>query len=198
MFNGFVAVSIGKPRSFIYDSGNAGLVPTGMEMNVSQAKELEIRPARVEDAPGICECINYHAERGRMLHRSLESVYDTLRECYVVTDGDGGVVGCVAVDIFWADLAEVKSLAITPGHAGQGLGRRLVETAIEDARRMGIRRLFALTYEEEFFAKQGFEVIDRSTLPEKVWRECLVCPKADACDEIAMSRRIDDLPNDRS
>ena len=69
---------------------------------------------------------------------------------------------------------------------GQGIGGQLLAAAIEDARRMGVERLFTLTYEQGFFQRQGFEVIDRHTLPEKVWRECLACPKADACDEIAM------------
>jgi len=150
---------------------------------------MTIRPARVEDCPLICDLINYYAERGRMLHRSRESVYDSLREFHVA-ERDGKVLGCVAVDVFWADLAEVKSLAVSPEARGTGLGRRLVEAAMQDARRLGVTRLFALTYEEAFFRKLGFEVIQRDTLPEKVWRECFACPKADACDEIAVMRTI--------
>ncbi len=125
-----------------------------------------------------------------MLHRSLENVYDSLREFLVGTDGSGEVLGCAAVDIFWADLAEIKSLAIRPENCRQGIGRTLVAAAAEDARKLGIKRLFALTYEKEFFAKHGFEIIDRQELPEKVWRECIACPKVDACDEIAMMRQL--------
>jgi len=121
-----------------------------------------------------------------MLHRSLESVYESLREFLVACDGEDRILGCVAVDVFWGDLAEVKSLAVASGHRGRGIGRRLLAAAIEDARRLGIRKLFALTYEREFFERYGFETIDRQMLPEKVWRECMACPKADACDEIAM------------
>jgi amino-acid N-acetyltransferase len=153
---------------------------------------MTIRPARVPDAAAICALVNHHAERGRMLHRSLESVYDALREFQVAETPDGQIVGCAAVDIFWADLAEVKSLAVAPERLGQGVGSRLLEAAIADALAMGVRKLFALTYEKEFFARHGFEVIDRGTLPEKVWRECLACPRADACDEIAMTLRLDD------
>ena len=126
-----------------------------------------------------------------MLHRSLESVYEALRE-FQVAEADGGrVVGCVAVDIFWADLAEVKSLAVAPDCVGRGLGTKLLEAAVDDAVKLGAQRLFALTYEKEFFAKNGFAVIERDRLPEKVWRECIACPKAEACDEIAMLRRLD-------
>jgi len=147
---------------------------------------MMLRYAQARDAEAICSLINYYAERGRMLHRSLENVYETLREFQVAVDDDGQVVGCVAVDVFWADLAEVKSLAVAPQRARQGIGGRLLGGAIEDARRIGMARLFTLTYEQGFFERQGFELIDRQDLPEKVWRECLTCPKANACDEIAM------------
>jgi amino-acid N-acetyltransferase len=146
---------------------------------------MNIRPARVEDAAAICGIINYYAERGRMLHRSLESVYEALRE-FLVAEEDGAVVGCVAVDVYWGDLAEVKSLAVAPGRRGGGIGTQLIEAAVADAQRLGLGKLFALTYEKDFFLRQGFRRVRRESLPEKVWRECLACPKSDACDEIAM------------
>jgi amino-acid N-acetyltransferase len=147
---------------------------------------MNLRYAKTTDAEAICSLINHYAERGRMLHRSMESIYNSLREFQVATDDNGKVVGCGAVDIFWSDLAEVKSLAVGPNMVGQGVGRLLLTAAIEDARRMGVKRLFTLTYEQGFFERLGFEIIDRHDLPEKVWRECLACPKAEACDEIAM------------
>ena len=166
----------------------------------TQAHRLDIecchmilRYAQTVDAEAICSLINHYAEQGLMLHRSMESVYDSLREFQVAADDEGRVVGCVAVDIFWADLAEVKSLAVAPDMTGQGIGGRLLGAAIEDAGRMGVRRLFTLTYEQRFFRRQGFEVIDRGGLPEKVWRECLVCSKVDACDEIAMMLPLQEL-----
>ncbi|MDP6636185.1 MAG: N-acetyltransferase [Phycisphaerae bacterium] len=147
---------------------------------------MMLRYAQTVDAEAICSLITYYAERGLMLHRSMESAYNALREFQVASDDNGQIVGCVAVDIFWSDLAEVKSLAVAPDMVGQGIGGRLLSAAIEDARRMGVRRLFTLTYEQAFFQRQGFEVIDRHDLPEKVWRECLACSKSEACDEIAM------------
>lgn len=151
-----------------------------------------VRAAKVPDAPAICDLINYYAERGRMLHRSLESVYNTLRDFLVADDDDGRILGCAAVSLVWADLAEVKSLAVLPDRRRHGIGSTLLQAAMADARRLGATRLFALTYEKEFFARAGFERIDRDGLPEKVWRECLSCPKADACDETAMMLRLAD------
>ena len=157
---------------------------------VYHAAMATIRSARAADAEAICSLVNHYAERGKMLHRSFESVYDCLRD-FVVAEADGRIVGCVAVDVFWADLAEVKSLAVAPERLGQGLGKQLVGAGIAEARRLGIARLFALTYEKDFFASLGFEVVDRDCLPEKVWRECIGCPKVDACDEIAMILRLE-------
>ena len=153
-------------------------------------REMVIRHARVSDAAEVCKVINHYAERGRMLHRSLENVYESLREFLVAEDDDGRVVGCAAVVIFWADLAEIKSLAVAPDRCGAGLGVRLLQAAVDDAKEVGVKKLFALTYEKNFFANHGFEIISRDTLPEKVWRECIACPKAEACDEIAMMRYL--------
>ncbi len=152
---------------------------------------MDIRPARVADAQAICHLVNFYAERGRMLHKSLEDVYEMLREFLVAEEADGDVTGCVATDIVWGDLAEIKSLAVAEPHRGEGIGAALVSAAVADARRLGIARLFALTYEMEFFSRLGFKVIARDRLPEKVWRECLACPKVDSCDETAMLLQLD-------
>jgi amino-acid N-acetyltransferase len=148
--------------------------------------KITIRPAHVSDAKAICSLVNYYAERGRMLHRSLESAYLGLRDFLVAVDESGAVVGCVAVGIFWSDLAEVKSLAVAGSQQGKGIGAKLVKAAIASARKLGIKKLFALTLEKDFFQRHNFDTIDRECLPEKVWRECIYCPKVDACDEIAM------------
>ena len=155
-------------------------------------RHMKLRYAQTADAEEICSLINYYAERGLMLHKSMESIYDALREFQVALDDEGRVIGCIAVDIFWSNLAEVKSVAVAPNSVGQGIGGRLLKSAIEDACRMGVKRLFTLTYEQAFFERQGFEVIDRNSLPEKVWRECLGCPKSEACDEIAMMLILED------
>jgi len=153
---------------------------------------MQVRQARISDASSICRLINHYAEQGKMLHRSLESIYDDVREFQVAEGEDATVVACVAVDVFWSDLAEIKSLAVASDRCGAGLGAMLVEAAAADAHELGIKKLFVLTYEQAFFEKLGFKTIERQTLPEKVWRECVACPKVDACDEIAMMLNLDE------
>jgi len=90
----------------------------------------------------------------------------------------------------WADLAECYALAVDPAARGHGLGRMLVDASVEEARRLGVSRVFALTYEQRFFERNGFHTVDRWELPLKVWGECIRCPKHDACDEIAVVREV--------
>lgn len=153
-----------------------------------------IRPARLEDVPRIQEIINSHAELGKMLFKSYAQLYEDLRDFAVATDEHGEVVGCVAVGIIWADMAEVRSLAVDATQIGKGIGRKLVEWCIADARRIGIRKLMSLTYEQRFFDKLGFVVVTKESLPLKVWSDCVRCPKNLNCDEIAMVLELPDVP----
>jgi amino-acid N-acetyltransferase len=152
-----------------------------------------IRTATVHDVPRISEIINSHAELGRMLFKSYAQLYESLRD-FAVYEQDGRVLGCTALAIIWADLAEVRSLAVDEAARGQGIGRKLTEWCVDEARRLQIRRLMSLTYEQTFFEKLGFEVVNKDTLPLKVWSDCVRCPKRDGCDEIAMVRTLHDVP----
>jgi amino-acid N-acetyltransferase len=152
-----------------------------------------IRPANIHDVTRIQQIINGHAELGRMLFKSLAELFENLRD-FAVAEADGQVIGCVALTIVWADLCEVRSLAVDNAHRGRGLGQQLVRWSIDEARRLGIRRLMALTYEQRFFEKLGFVVVDKETLPLKVWSECVRCPKREDCDEIAMVLELPDVP----
>ncbi len=152
-----------------------------------------IRQATVHDVSRISEIINSHAELGRMLFKSYAQLYEALRD-FAVYEKDGKVVGCVALAIIWADLSEIRSLAVDDDYRGQGLGRRLVDWSIEEARRLQIRRIMSLTYEQAFFGKFGFEVVNKDTLPLKVWSDCVRCPKREGCDEIAMVKTLWDVP----
>jgi amino-acid N-acetyltransferase len=159
-----------------------------------------IRPATIHDVPRIQEIINSHAELGKMLFKSLAQLYEDLRDFAVFEMDVGGaapaqkVIGSAALTIIWADLAEVRSLAVAGGHQGKGVGRQLVEWTIAEARRLGIRRIMSLTYEQRFFEKLSFEVVPKETLPLKVWTDCVRCPKREGCDEIAMVRTLHDVP----
>jgi amino-acid N-acetyltransferase len=152
-----------------------------------------IRPATVHDVPRIQEIITSHAELGKMLFRSLAQLYEDVRD-FAVAEEAGQVVGCVALTVIWADLAEVRSLAVDNAFQGRGIGRGLVEWTVAEARRLHIRKLMCLTYEQGLFAKLGFEVVPKEALPLKVWSDCVRCPKRDGCDEIAMLRVLADVP----
>src|SRR3954470_23437357 len=119
-----------------------------------------IRTATVHDVPRISEIINSHAELGRMLFKSYAQLYEDLRD-FAVYETGGEVVGCCALSIIWADLAEVRSLAVDEDVRGRGIGRALTEWCISEARRLQIRRLMSLTYEQAFFEKLGFEVVNK-------------------------------------
>ena len=152
-----------------------------------------LRPATVYDVPRIQAIINSHAELGKMLFKSLAQLFEDLRD-FAVVEEDGQVVGCCAVTIIWADLAEVRSLAVDSRYIGRGIGRQLVEWCVEEARRLHIRKLMSLTYEQRFFEKLAFEVVPKESLPLKVWSDCVRCPKREGCDEIAMVRVLEDVP----
>jgi amino-acid N-acetyltransferase len=152
-----------------------------------------IRPATIYDVPRIQEIINSHAELGKMLFKSLAQLFEALRD-FAVYERDGELLGCAALTIIWADLTEVRSLAVDDRFRGQGIGRKLVEWTVDEARRLRIPRLMSLTYEQKFFEKLGFEVVDKESLPLKVWSDCIRCPKRDGCDEIAMVRTLPDVP----
>lgn len=144
-----------------------------------------IRKARLDDVPSIHRLVNGFAEKGELLHRSLNELYENLRDYYVVEDG-GEVIACCALHINWKDLAEVKSLVVGETVQGQGLGGRLLKACLDEAREMGVPRVFALTYKAEFFEKNGFTRVDKSQLPQKIWTECVRCPKFPDCGEEAL------------
>jgi amino-acid N-acetyltransferase len=152
-----------------------------------------IRPATIHDVPRMHEIVNSHAELGKMLFKSYAELYEHLRD-FAVFERDGQVVGTTALAIIWADMAEIRSLAVDVAHQGHGIGRGLVEWTVAEARRLGIRKIMSLTYEQRFFEKLDFVVVAKESLPLKVWSDCVKCPKRDGCDEIAMVRELFDVP----
>ncbi|MCD6518401.1 MAG: N-acetyltransferase [Anaerolineae bacterium] len=153
-----------------------------------------IRKALVQDVPAMARLINWFASQGQMLPRSHHQIYQYLRD-FIVAEEDGEIVGCGALHIVWEDLAEVRSLAVQESHQRRGIGRRLVQALLQEARELGLPRVFALTYQQTFFEELGFHVVPRESLPHKIWGDCLNCPKFPNCDEIAM---ILDLKKDRA
>lgn len=146
---------------------------------------MNIRSAKIPDVRAIYSLINFYAERDKMLFRSMADIYENL-QAFIVAELNGNVVGCCALQIVWSDLAEIKSLAVDQSHKGAGVGKMLVEAATEQARQLGLPRVFALTLNPDFFEKMGFKVIEKDALPMKVWSDCARCPKQQNCDEIAV------------
>ena len=148
---------------------------------------MEIRKARLTDIPALLELINAYARQGIMLPRTEFEMAENIRD-FLVAVVDDRMAGCAALHFYTPYSGEVRSLAVEPGHKTQGIGRRLVEALEEEARSQQIYDLFAFTYVAGFFGKLGYEVVDRGELPLKAWKDCLRCPKFQACDEIAMRK----------
>ena len=144
-----------------------------------------IEKARIQDVPQMHRMINYFADKGEMLPRPLSELYENIRDFFVIRQGDK-VIACAALHISWSDLAEVKSLAVAEGSQEQGIGARLVEACLNEAKELGIPTVFCLTYRPPFFEKSGFSQIDKMELPRKIWTECYRCPKFPDCDEVAL------------
>ena len=143
------------------------------------------RKARMPDVDSIAALINSYAEQGLMLHRTVPSLYQRIRD-YTVIEKEGLVIGVGGLHVLWKDLAEICSVAIHPLHVNNGLGLSLVEILLQESKELGIEKVFTLTYQPGFFEKCGFVRIDKENLPQKVWMECVNCPKFPNCDEIAL------------
>lgn len=148
---------------------------------------MQIRKARMSDVETIHALINNYAQEGLMLARSRSMLYESLREFSVIEADNGQVVGVAGLHVIWADLAEVRALAIAANYTGRGYGRELVTALVKEARELDIPRVFALTTCAPFFEKCGFEVVSKETLPQKAWKECINCPQFPNCTETAMA-----------
>ena len=151
-----------------------------------QSAKSVVEKASIEDAKAIHDLVNFYAQRGDMLPRTMGEVYENLRDFFVVRDGGKQFLGCASLHIVWSDLAELKSLAVAEDLQTRGLGSLLVNACLEEAGRLGLKQVFALTYRPAFFERLGFVQADVMTLPRKVWNECYRCPKFPSCNEIAV------------
>ena len=144
-----------------------------------------IRKAKIKDIKQIQGLIACFAKKDVMLPRSLNELYENIRDFWVYEE-QGKIYGCAALHISWDDLAEVKSLAVAQNRQGRGWGRDLVTACLAEAGLMGAKKIFVLTYQPEFFKKLGFKKIKHENLPHKIWAECINCPKFPNCQEIAL------------
>lgn len=147
------------------------------------------RKATFKDIEAIHKLVNDYAEKGLMLSRSRNSLYETLRDL-VVAEEDESIVGVGSLHLIWDELAEIRALAVCPHKTKTGIGKNIVEELIAEAKHLGVKTLFTLTYQPGFFAKLGFEEVSKDLLPHKVWKECINCAKFPNCDEIALIKKI--------
>ncbi len=141
------------------------------------------------DIPAILALINGYADNGIMLPRTEFELSEFIRDFSVVYDGDS-LLGCAALHFYGPSVAEVRSLAVDPRYKRTGAGRLIMEAIDREAEEFGLSSLFAFTYVPEFFSKMGYDLVDRNELPLKAWKDCLRCPKFQACDEIAVLKRL--------
>lgn len=149
------------------------------------AELIAIRRASTDDLAEIVSLVNHLARRGQLLPRSEQAVYRTIDD-WLVAESGSEVLGCVSLLRYTSGLVEVRSLAVRDQYQGLGIGSRLMEGLLDEARARGIQKLFALTRVVPFFLRFGFSITDRAYFPEKVWHDCRQCPFIDNCDETAV------------
>jgi len=147
--------------------------------------EIAVRKAGVRDVKAISGIVNEFARKDEMLARPVEEIYSSIRD-FFVAEGDGLIIGIASLHIWGEDLAEVRSLAVAEPFRGLGAGAALVDATVKEAIGLGLKRVFALTYAVDFFVKMGFDVVDKTLLPQKIWGDCAVCRKFPGCDETAV------------
>ncbi|MFD2116144.1 N-acetyltransferase [Paenibacillus yanchengensis] len=154
-----------------------------------QTTAVICRQAVVEDVEQLYELIHSYAVQGIMLPRTREALAASI-DSFVVAELENKIVGCGSLTILGADLVEIRSLGMSEQYKGYGIGSKLVEQLIEQAKELKISKIMALTYAVPFFERNGFHIVEKEIFPEKVWTDCAICPKRFACDEIAVMKKL--------
>ena len=154
-------------------------------MKPTSKNTIQFKKALLKDAKAIHTLVNKFASKEDMLPRSLNEIYENIRDFYVCLNNDT-LVGTAALHILWDDLAEIRSVSVSSKYQRQGIGRKLIKSCLNDAKKLGVSTVFALTYRPDYFSKLGFKEIDKNSLPHKIWGECLKCHKFPDCDESAV------------
>ncbi len=148
---------------------------------------FKYRQATFADVEEIYNLIAGYANQGIMLPKPHNILYEIIREFIVAEEIDGGkIVGAGALHLTWNELAEVRSMAVSRDHTRKGIGGEIVKRLLDEGLRVGVKKFFTLTYSPQFFQSLGFVTVPRESLPHKIWKECIDCPKFPNCDEIAM------------
>jgi amino-acid N-acetyltransferase len=165
----------------------SGLTAESIRESAQAAALVEVRKAQMSDIPALLGLINGYAARGIMLPRTEFEISESIRDFSIVWT-DGRFAGCGALHFYSPTTAEIRSLAVEQSAKTRGVGRRLVETLVNEAGEYSLDAVFAFTYIPDFFRKMSFTEVERGALPLKAWKDCLRCPKFQCCDEVAMIR----------
>lgn len=154
-----------------------------------------ISKARLNEIPEIHRLLAEHSGEWNILPRSLSELYSFVRDFFVYRqDGQGPILGIAALHVFWEDLGEIRSLMVIPFHQRRGIGSRLVQGCLEEARTLGLKQIFVLTDNLDFFARFGFQEFPREQLHPRIWADCVKCLKFPHCDEIPMVLNLPEIP----
>ena len=157
--------------------------------SINAPPAYRVRPAQLSDVRHMMPLLNMYALQAEILPRLEDDVYRSIRE-WVVAEADNQIIGMGSLLILWYDLAEVRSLVISPAWHGKGIGRTIVEALQEEAEVIGLPTIFALTRQPGFFLRLGFDLTQKESLPKKVMKDCVFCPKFHACDETAVIKKL--------
>jgi amino-acid N-acetyltransferase len=147
-----------------------------------------VRKAKLQDAVNIFELVNSLSSDGTLLRRSYAEICENVRD-FTVAESEAGIfLGCGALHLYGPHLAEVRSIVVRPEAKGQGAGGRVLRGLLEEAEEQGVVSVCLFTRIPDFFFHFGFRVADRTTLPDKIYKDCQACPRLYACDEVAMVR----------
>lgn len=150
-----------------------------------------IRKAMIREVPEIRRMLGEFAPHGEVLPRTMADLYSQVRDYFVYREGEGPLMGLAALHICWEGLGEIRSVAVSPEHRGRGIGTRLVQNCLAEARTLGLKQVFLLTMRPEFFARFGFAVVPREELLPIVWADCVNCVKFPDCDEVPMMLNLE-------
>lgn len=148
-----------------------------------------IRKARLQDVEAIHALINKFAGKGFLLPRSFLGIYESLRDFWVC-EINKRIVACCALHITWKDLCEIRSLAVSSRVQNKGIGGDLIKIAFCEAKEMGCKSIFVLTFIPGYFKRFGFRRVSKDKLPHKIWAECISCSKFPDCKEIALVKKL--------
>ncbi len=149
-----------------------------------------IRKARVTDVKVIQALTKPFAEKGKMLPVSYGDITERLRDFFLYLDDSGEPIGCIALHVSWEDLVEIRTLAVKEEAQGHGIGTKLIQAALDEARELQAKKVFTLTFVPDFFSRSGFVEVEHSTLPHKIWQDCMKCVLFPDCGETAMSMEL--------